>query len=411
MGIARNRQIWLVLTLGGILLLGFFQGSSAKSPLPDQPLLRLGSDRIFEKPYLDWISGKTVGLVANQTTVNSRLERVHSMLGKDSRVQLQAIFAPEHGFQGQEQAGEAIDDQPHIYSLYGKHRAPTPEMLRGIEVLIYDIQDVGSRFYTYISTLYECMKVAGRQGIPLIVLDRPNPIDGTRVEGPLLNSNLFSFVGVHDLPIRYGMTVGELALLFNQEGKLKCQLKVVPLEGWKRSWWYDETGLIWIRPSPNMPTLTTATLYPGMCLLEGTNLSEGRGTTLPFEIVGAPWLDAGLLASKLNALNLLGIRFRPQSFRPVFSKYAGQTCHGIQIHVLDRKQFDPILCTLHLLSQTLKLHPAELKFSDQMFDRLSGNPGIRADLIKGLDVSRIVASWKENLNSFRKRRARHLIYR
>ena len=238
-------------------------------------------------------------------------------------------------------------------------------MLRGVDLLVYDIQDVGVRFYTYISTLYECMKAAARDGIPLIVLDRPNPIDGDRVEGPLLDTSLVSFVGIHPLPIRYGMTVGELARLFNHEGELGCDLRVVPMQGWRRSRWFDETGLVWIPPSPNMPTLTTATLYAGFCLLEGTNLSEGRGTTRPFELVGAPWLDAPRLAESLNALDLAGVYFRVQSFTPTFSKFKDQVCQGIQIHVVDRDRFDPISGALHLLLQTLDLHPEELKFQDQ----------------------------------------------
>ena len=341
-------------------------GESAPAPSPpSRPTLRLGSDRLFEEPYLGWIEGKSVGLIANHTAVNSKLEAVADVLSKRSGIKVKAIFSPEHGFAGDVQAGVLVPHKPRVYSLYGAHRSPTAEMLRGVDLLIYDIQDVGVRFYTYISTLYECMKAAAREGIPLIVLDRPNPIDGDRVEGPLLEPSLVSFVGIHPLPIRYGMTVGELARLFNHEGELGCDLRVVPMQGWRRSRWFDETGLVWIPPSPNMPTLTTATLYAGFCLLEGTNLSEGRGTTRPFELVGAPWLDAPRLVESLNALELAGVYFRVQSFTPTFSKFKGQACQGVQVHVVDRDRFDPISCALHVLRRTLDQHPEELEFQDR----------------------------------------------
>ena len=389
----------------------FACGESAPAPsAPSQPKLRLGSDRLLEEPYLGWVEGKSVGLIANHTAVDSRLEGVAGMLSNHPGIQVKAIFSPEHGFSGDVQAGVLVPHKSRIYSLYGAHRGPTPEMLRGLDLLVYDIQDVGVRFYTYISTLYECMKAAAREGIPLIVLDRPNPIGGERIEGPLLDESLVSFVGAHPLPIRYGMTAGELARLFNQEASLGCELRVVPMAGWSRSQWYDETGLVWIPPSPNMPTLTTATIYAGMCLLEGTNLSEGRGTTRPFELVGAPWLDATRLAAALNALGMDGVYFRVQSFTPTFSKFKGQTCQGIQIHIVNRDRFDPIACALHLLRQTLDLHPKKLKFQDQMFDLLAGRPGLRSDLLGGVEVEQIVASWRPGLESFRERRSRHLLY-
>lgn len=403
----RARLLPLVVGFGFL----FACGESAPAPsAPPRPTLRLGSDRLLEEPFLKWIDGKSVGLVANQTSMNSRLEGTAGALSNHPRIELKVIFAPEHGYSGDIQAGVPVPHRSRIYSLYGTHYSPTPEMLRGVDLLIYDIQDVGVRFYTYISTLYECMKAAAREGIPLIVLDRPNPIGGTRIEGPLLDPSLVSFVGIHPIPIRYGMTAGELARLFNHEGNLGCELRVVPMKGWKRTQWYDETGLVWIPPSPNMPTLTTATLYAGFCLLEGTNLSEGRGTTRPFELVGAPWLDAVRLASALNALELPGVHFRVQSFKPTFSKYKGQLCRGVQIHIVDRDRFDPISCVLHLLRQILDLHPKKLKFQEQMFDLLAGQPGLRSDLLEGVEVERMVASWRPELESFRERRSRHLLY-
>ena len=394
----------------GVWILGACSESAPAPSPPSRPTLRLGSDRLFEEPYLGWIQGKSVGLIANHTALNSRLEAVAGMLARRSGIRVKAIFSPEHGFTGDVQAGVLVPHQSRVYSLYGAHRSPTAEMLRGVDLLIYDIQDVGVRFYTYISTLYECMKAAAREGIPLVVLDRPNPIDGDRVEGPLLDTSLVSFVGVHPLPIRYGMTVGELARLFNHEGELECDLRVVPMQGWHRSRWFDETGLVWVPPSPNMPTLTTATLYAGFCLVEGTNLSEGRGTTRPFELVGAPWLDAARLAESLNALGLAGVYFRVQSFTPTFSKFKGQVCQGVQVHVVDRDRFDPISCALHLLRQALDLHPEELKFQDRMFDLLAGQPGLRSDLLRGVEVEETVASWRLGLEAFRERRYQYLLY-
>ena len=413
----RARQAHRICIPGRLLpiLLGFWFlcacGESAPAPSPQsRPTLRLGSDRLFEAPYRGWIEGKSVGLIANHTAVSSNLETVAGMLAVHPRVELKAIFSPEHGFSGDVQAGVPVPHQARIYSLYGSHRSPTAEMLRGVDLLVYDIQDVGVRFYTYISTLYECMKAAGRKGFPWSSWIAPNPIDGNRIEGPVLEESLVSFVGIHPLPIRYGMTVGELARLFNQEGELGCDLKVVPMQGWRRSQWYDETGLVWIPPSPNMPTLATATLYAGLCLLEGTNLSEGRGTTRPFELVGAPWLDAPRLAESLNALELAGVYFRVQSFTPTFSKFKGKVCQGVQIHVVDRDQFDPISCALHLLRQTIDLHPEELEFQKQMFDLLSGQLGLRSDLLRRVEVEQTVASWRSGLKTFRERRARHLLY-
>ncbi len=400
----------LLSILLGVWILGACSESAPAPSPPSRPTLRLGSDRLFEEPYLGWIQGKSVGLIANHTALNSRLEAVAGVLASRPGIKVKAIFSPEHGFSGDVQAGVLVPHQSRVYSLYGAHRSPTAEMLRGVDLLIYDIQDVGVRFYTYISTLYECMKAAAREGIPLVVLDRPNPIDGDRVEGPLLDTSLVSFVGVHPLPIRYGMTVGELARLFNHEGELECDLRVVPMQGWHRSRWFDETGLVWVPPSPNMPTLTTATLYPGFCLVEGTNLSEGRGTTRPFQLVGAPWLDAPRLAESLNALGLAGAYFRVQSFTPTFSKFKGQICRGVQIHIVDRDRFDPISCVLHFLRQTLDLHPGELEFQDQMFDRLAGQPGLRTGLLQGVPVEQAVSSWRSGLESFRERRARHLLY-
>lgn len=372
--------------------------------------IQLGADQILQEPFFSWIRGKRVGLITNHTGVTAQMESLADLLESHPEVSLVALFAPEHGLLGEAQAGEKIAGEAARYSLYGSTRAPTAKMLEGVDVLIFDVQDVGVRFYTYISTLYECMRAAGRHGIPLLVLDRPNPIDATRVEGPLLEPGQESFVGVHPIALRHGMTVGELGRLFNAEAELGCDLKIVPLRGWKRSQWYDQIGLQWIMPSPNMPSLGTATVYPGLCLIEGTNLSEGRGSTRPFELIGAPWLKSTQLARKLNLLGLEGVRFRPQAFRPTFSKFKGEPCRGIQIHVLDRHAFDPLRMVLHLLHQLIRMHPNEFEFKSEIFDRLSGSPAIRESLEQGRSAHEIISGWQQDLTSFRQRRARFLLY-
>jgi uncharacterized protein YbbC (DUF1343 family) len=373
--------------------------------------LRLGADQILEEPYLSWIRNKRVGLITNQTGVTRGLHPLPKLLSEHPEVELVALFGPEHGLFGHAQAGEKVAGGADFFSLYGEHRAPTPEMLRNVEVLIYDIQDVGVRFYTYISTMFECMQAASRQGIPFVVLDRPNPIDGRRVEGPVLEMGFESFVGIHPIPIRYGMTAGELALLFKEENSLDLTVWVVSVKGWRRGTTFEATGLEWISPSPNMPTPRTADLYPGMCLFEGTNLSEGRGTTRPFELVGAPWLKAELLAILLNNSGLPGVRFRPQPFTPTFSKFQGQTCQGIQVHITDGDRFRPIETVLHMLREILNLHPEEFAFRDEAFDRLAGNSWIRRMLSENRAVEAIVERWENDLEDFRRRREPHLMYR
>jgi uncharacterized protein YbbC (DUF1343 family) len=283
-------------------------------------------------------------------------------------------------------------------------------MLQGIDILIYDIQDVGARFYTFISTMFESMKAASREGLTFIVLDRPNPIDGNRVEGPVLERGFESFVGIHPIPIRYGLTAGELASYLRSQAGLNLDLRVVPVVGWSRSTWFDETGLEWIAPSPNMPTLKTATLYPGICLIEGTNLSEGRGTTRPFELVGAPWLAAETLTANLEQLRLTGVRFRVQHFTPTFSKYQGETCRGLQIHVTDRSRFDPLKTALTLISETVQLHPQDFQFREAAFDRLAGNSWIREMIQSRNSIDQIIENWKVDLEEFSKRTREHLLY-
>ena len=372
--------------------------------------IKLGADKLFETPYFEWIHGKRVGLITNHTSVNSKFKSTADLLKNHPEVELITLFTPEHGLRGKTPAGKKISGFDNIHSLYGTNLSPTKEMLKQVDVLIYDLQDVGARFYTYISTMYLSMEAAAQNNIPFIVLDRPNPINGIRVEGPVLSIEKKSFVGIHPLPIRYGMTPGELAHLFNQEAKLGCNLKVIPLSGWNRSQWYDQTGLQWISPSPNILTLTTANLYPGFCLIEGTNLSEGRGTTTPFQFVGAPWIKSQQLAQTLNQLNLPGVQFHPQTHVPSSSKYQDKLCQGLEIEIQNRDQFRPLVALLHVLSAIGKLHPEKLTFNNLLFDRLAGNSWIREALEQGHSVSKILNRWKKQLQTFKANREKYLLY-
>ena len=368
-----------------------------------------GADRLYENPYRQWLEGKNVGLITNHTGVNCQLKPTATLIEALPGTKLIALFSPEHGIDGSSQSGKPVSSQGITHSLYGAIQAPTPEMLNRIEVLVFDIQDVGARFYTYISTLLKSMQAAAKKGIPFIVLDRPNPITGKHVEGPVLEEKFKSFVGSFKIPIRYGLTSGELATLANFELKLQCQLKVVPMKGWKRNFWYDDTHLNWIATSPNMPTLETATLYPGFCLIEGTNLSEGRGTTRPFELVGAPWINNKKLVNVLNNLNLPGVIFRMQNFSPWFSKYKGETCHGIQIHLIDRSTFRPIEVLLNFLSEVIRLHSDKFIFQPS-FDLLIGNNWVQKKLKKGFSASEIRSEWQKDLQDFKNLRRQFFLY-
>jgi uncharacterized protein YbbC (DUF1343 family) len=284
-------------------------------------------------------------------------------------------------------------------------------MLEGLDVLVFDIQDAGVRFYTYISTLGECMEAAAEQGTPFVVLDRPNPLADVRLEGRVIDLARFkSFVGAYPIPIRYGLTIGELAGFIRDGIKKDLKLTVVKMKNYRRSCWYDQTGLQWIAPSPNLPSVVSATVYPGMCLFEGTNLSEGRGTAQPFELIGAPWLDGGRLADELAALKLEGVLFRPVSFTPAFSKYQGQACQGIQVHVTDRARFQAVRVALHILSSVRKNHAGQFQWRESSMDRLAGSDDVRMAIDRGQPVDRILASWEDGLRKFDAARRRFFLY-
>lgn len=382
---------------------------------------KLGVEVLLEDQK-ELIEGKSVGLITNPTGVDQELNSIVDLLHNDSNVDLKALYGPEHGVRGSAQAGEYVeyytDEETGlpVYSLYGSTKKPTPEMLEGIDVLLFDIQDVGTRFYTYIYTMAYAMEAASENDIEFIVLDRPNPLGGEAVEGPVLDDEYASFVGKYEIPLRHGMTVGELASLFNEEFEIGADLTVVEMDKWKRDMYYDDTPLEWVLPSPNMPTLDTALAYPGAALIEGTNVSEGRGTTKPFELIGAPFINATELASELNELKLPGVDFRAASFTPSFSKHAGELTHGVQIHVTDKEAFKPVKTGLSLVKTIHDLYPEDFEFRAEnsagvsFFDLLVGNGWIREGIENGDSVKKMEKQWEDDLKDFKEVREDYLLY-
>jgi len=368
---------------------------------------------VLERDGFKQLAGKKIGLVTNHTGKNRDGRQTIDVLNKAAGVELVALFSPEHGIRGSadEKVSDSKDEQTGlpIYSLYGETRRPKPEQLKGLDALVFDIQDIGTRFYTYISTLGYVMEEAAKAGLPVFVLDRPNPIGGIAVEGPIADADKLSFTAYHTIPVRHGMTIGELAQLFNQERKLDCDLRVIMMEGWQRAMWFDATNLTWVNPSPNMRSLTEATLYPGVGLLETTNVSVGRGTDTPFEVVGAPWLDGQRLASHLNVRGIAGARFVPVRFTPRGSVFQGKECGGINIIVTDRAQFRPVLAGIEMAAALRRLYPTEWKLDN--YGRLLVNADTLERVTRGEPAEEIARSWSARLEEFRRARARALIYR
>jgi len=403
--------------------------------------VKLGVEVFFEK-HLDLVKGKSVGLVTNPSGVDGRYRTTIDLFCGDPRIRVVALYGPEHGVRGNAQAGEYVpfyfDEKYNIpvFSLYGQSIKPEPGMLKNIDeymrsfdtvasgkvpesamvkdldVLVYDIQDVGTRVYTYIATMGYALQACAEAGIEIILLDRPNPINGLDMEGTVLEYPKYSsFVGLYAIPERHGMTLGELALLFNDQFQpKKAKLTVVPMEGWKREMWQDETSAPWVIPSPNMPTLETATVYPGQVFIEGTNISEGRGTTRPFELFGAPWIDGYELAKRLNALGLAGVVFREAWFTPTFSKYQGLLCGGSQVHVTDRKAFRSFETVLHLIRTIREMYPDKFEFHKEYFDKIMGTSRVREALERGTAVKDILSGLSEELNRFAALRKPYLLY-
>ncbi len=384
-------------------------------------MITLGNERLHESTYADLIGGRRVGLITNHSGVDHNLRSTADRLHACDACELVALFGPEHGVRGDAADGDRIASGRDPYtgvpacSLYGDRLQPSTGMLEKLDVMLFDIQDVGARFYTYLYTMSLSMQACGAHDIPFVVLDRPNPLGGVRVAGNVLDPAFASFVGLHPISICHGLTIGELAVLFNHEYGLGADLSVVPMRGWNRSMQWEQTGLPWVAPSPNMPTMDTATVYPGTCLIEGTNLSEGRGTAKPFEQLGAPYVDGPRLAAELGDLALPGVLFRPLYFQPAFSKYAGDVCRGVQLHVVDRSVFEPVRTGLEVIAAVRRLWPAEFGWrttSDDIynFDRLAGTDRIRRQIDAGVPVASIQADWADELARFVRLRQSYLSY-
>ncbi|HUF24544.1 MAG TPA: DUF1343 domain-containing protein [Vicinamibacterales bacterium] len=385
--------------------------------------IALGTDILFKK---DLLKGRRIGLVCNPASIDAAFRHVIDRAAA-AGVAIGALFGPQHGIRSDVQ--ENMIESPHgrdearrvpVYSLYSETREPTDEMLAGLDALVIDLQDVGTRIYTYIYTMAYCLKAAARTGLPVIVCDRPNPIGGTAVEGPMLEKGYESFVGLYELPMRHGMTIGELARMFNEHVGLGATLDVIPMQGWTRGMYFDATGLPFVLPSPNIPTLDAEIVYPGTVLFEGINVSEGRGTTKPFELIGAPWVaDAEAFARGLNAIGLPGVVFRPHAFEPTFHKHAQARCGGCQIHVTDREAFRSVETGVALVlacreagpeAFTWREPPYEYEYTLPPIDILYGSNRLRAGIDAGLTARQIAEQWTEPVRAFEQLRARYLLY-
>jgi uncharacterized protein YbbC (DUF1343 family) len=370
------------------------------------------------------LRGRRVGVLANPASVNDRLRLVVDELLAEPGVELTTVFGPQHGFRSDVQ--DDMIETPHamlgslpLYSLYSDTREPTSEMLRNIDVLVIDLQDIGTRIYTYAYTMANCLRACARHGLDVIVCDRPNPIGGIDVEGPTLQPGFESFVGQFPIPVRHGMTMGELARLFNDHFAIGAPLEVVPMEGWSRGMFFDETGLPWVMPSPNIPTLDSAFVFPGTVLFEGTLASEGRGTTRPFEIVGAPWVPAEPFAAALNGRGLPGVHFRPVVFEPTFQKHARRACGGCQIHVLDRRRFKPVLTGVALVEAVRAADPGRFAWRETPYeyeheklsiDIIAGGATLRERIDAGVPAEEQAREWADGEQAFRRLREGFLLY-
>lgn len=382
--------------------------------------MKLGLDIFLEEKY-KLFQDQRIGLITNMTGVNHRLVPTIDLFAQHPHIQLAALYSPEHGIRGDAKEGEkvasAIDPYTKlpVYSLYGEQRKPTEAMLTDVDVLIFDLQDIGSRYYTYIYTMANVMEACGEYDKQFVVLDRPNPIGGLQVEGNLVEDNVRSFVGMFPIPNRHGMTVGELALLFKHEFHYTCDLTVIEMCGWRRGYYFDDTDLFWVSPSPNTTDLDMMLLYPGTCFIEGTNLSEGRGTIRPFEYIGAPFIDSYQLANAFNERNVPGVIARPTSFVPTYQKYKNKTCGGIQLHVGDRRQFNAFEAGVILLEVIQKMYPNEFRFVQHesgryFFDLLAGTKKLRQQILEG-DSQSFLEDCRKQVECFRKQRKAYLLYK
>ena len=390
-----------------------------------EQLCRSGLDLLFEGACREY-QGARVGLIANPASVDSRFRHAVDRFAACTTFRLTTLLGPQHGIQAEMQdnmieSEDSIHDRLGIpvYSLYSRHRKPAEAMLRNVDVLFCDLFDVGCRAYTFAWTAALALEACAEYGRKLVVLDRPNPIGGIAVQGNVLDPAFRSFIGLYPIPMRHGLTFGELMTLLNREFAIGADLDVIEVQGWRREWWLDETGLPWVMPSPNMATLATATVYPGTVLVEGTNLSEGRGTTHPFELIGAPFVDANQFAERLNAFGLAGVWFRPAWFRPVFEKWKDERCGGVQVHVTDRRCFRPVSAGLVILRSALELYPRMFRWREPPFeyeyeklpiDILAGSDQIRRQVEAHADPDAGEAAWAPGLQAFNEVRSRYLRY-
>jgi len=385
----------------------------------------LGVEKLLGQ-RIDLLRGARVGLVCNQASVDHCFRHAADLFHEDPDVNLTALFGPQHGIRGDVQdnmieTGHAIDRKTGlpIYSLYSETREPTEEMLRDVDIIVVDLQDVGTRIYTFVYTLANCMRAAKKLGKKVIACDRPNPIGGRQVAGVVLDPAFASFVGQFPIATRHGMTFCELGRMFNEQFEIGCDLECITMSGWSRRLWYDETDGPWVLPSPNMPTLDAATVFPGAVHLEGTQMSEGRGTTRPFEFAGAPYIDAEDFADALENLGLPGVYFRSCVFVPTFQKHAGQACGGVQIHVRDRETFEPVVAGIGIVKTAFDMHgdkfrwkdpPYEYEYDRNPFDLISGTSKVREAIERGDSLAAIQQSWAEPLAEFARQRERFLLY-
>jgi len=375
---------------------------------------------------MELLRGRRIGLVCNQATVMPDLRHAADVFSEHPDINLRALFGPQHGIRGDVQ--DNMIETEHstdtrtglpIYSLYSETREPTDAMLEGLDAIVFDLQDVGCRIYTFVYTMANCMRAAGRLGKQVIVCDRPNPINGNAIEGNVTEAEFTSFVGQFELPTRHGMTTGELAKMFNEHFGIGCDLEVIPMDGWRREMWFEETGLPWILPSPNIPTVDTCVVFPATVHIEGTELSEGRGTTKPFELNGAPYIDPWAWSDAIEKYNFPGVAFRQTYFQPTFQKHARVTCGGLQIHVTDREAFTPVLVGIAMIKTAYDLYTDqfewkrddyEYEFGKNPFDVVSGTDKIRLAIESGASLNEISASWDNSLSTFRELRKNFLLY-
>ena len=378
-----------------------------------------GLDLFLEQPPVE-ASGARIGLLTNPSGIDRMLRSTVNRLAQHPEINLTALYGPEHGVRGEAQAGEHVEGGLDarsglpIHSLYGATRVPSPEVLEGIDTMVVDLQDIGVRFTTYISTVAHVIDACAASSKGVVILDRPNPLTGTRVAGNLLDTEYASFIGIHPIPILHGLTIGEFGRLWARDHHLPLPT-VVSMRGWRREMWFNETGLPWVPPSPNLPTLESTTIYPGTCLMEGTNLSEGRGTTRPFEMIGAPWVDPEMLADALDELGIRGVSFRPVYFTPVFSKQAGLRCGGIHVYIRDCDAFDAAAFGPLLLETVARLYPDDFAWlapdeGSYFIDKLAGGSQLRNAINAGTPIGDVLSQWSRDAAVFELSRSDILLY-